>query len=119
MLRLLRLCSPSAQVKAAVAHLRRPKRNQQKGKLNLSLGLLALKIVKVDNIHGIESVLAGMTDDNGFVHSWGFSARFPSYYLEPKGLDLSTTPYAHMNLKGVRWRIRDCNLVPGNDRGWL
>jgi len=34
---LLRLCSPSAQVKAAVAHVRRLKRNQRKGKLILSL----------------------------------------------------------------------------------
>jgi hypothetical protein len=30
-------CSPSAQVKAAVAHVRRLKRNQRKGKLILSL----------------------------------------------------------------------------------
>ncbi len=32
-------CSPSAQVKAAVAHVRRLKRNQRKGKLILSLGV--------------------------------------------------------------------------------
>jgi len=32
-----RVCSPSAQVKAAVAHVRRLKRNQRKGKLMLSL----------------------------------------------------------------------------------
>jgi hypothetical protein len=33
--------SPSAQVKAAVAHVRRLNRNRRKGKLILSLGVLA------------------------------------------------------------------------------
>jgi hypothetical protein len=37
---LVRLRSGSAQVKAAVAHVRRLKRNQQQGKLILSLGVL-------------------------------------------------------------------------------
>ena len=36
-------CSPSAQVKAAVAHVRRLKRNQRKGKLILSLWVSGLK----------------------------------------------------------------------------
>ena len=37
LLRLVQACSPSAQVKAAVAQVRRLKRNQRKGKLILSL----------------------------------------------------------------------------------
>jgi DUF971 family protein len=41
---LLRLCSPSAQVKAAFAHVRRLKRNQQQGKLILSLEVLGCTV---------------------------------------------------------------------------
>jgi hypothetical protein len=39
MLRLCSGCSAATQVKAAVAHVRRLKRNQRKGKLTLSLGV--------------------------------------------------------------------------------
>jgi hypothetical protein len=45
------ICSPSVQVKAVVAHVRRLKRNQRKGKLILSLGVL--KVLRLSFIMGV------------------------------------------------------------------
>jgi hypothetical protein len=65
-------CSPSAQVKAAVAHVRRLKRNQRKGKLILSLRAFGCVLLEV-----LVLIARGWSTDNTS-HACGPMANHPT-----------------------------------------